>query len=253
MKRIGLPGKDFGRQILREGKKFCAVMLALLLLLPLYAGAEEIDYWICPDCGKGANTGNFCTNCGQPKPVSDVNEALTQIPGETDKVMVDILRIDASAYVSGKKDKYQYASWNIADEDRSTCWQFNAKNVKKKNAWLSMIIEGQTVDEIWIRNGNQGFNNKGKYLYPEYARAKEIRVVFDFTDSPDTEEMDFTLSDENAGDWEKVDTGRHENVYSVWIYVRSVYKGKSKATNACISEVMLVQNAPAEKAKPADE
>lgn len=33
------------------------------------AAAPAADAWVCPKCGKSA-TGNFCANCGTPKPVS---------------------------------------------------------------------------------------------------------------------------------------------------------------------------------------
>ena len=33
------------------------------------------ERWLCPDCGVNDNHGNFCSNCGRPKPV-DQNEGL---------------------------------------------------------------------------------------------------------------------------------------------------------------------------------
>ena len=232
-------------------KRLLAISLLVLLVFPVSVLAEE-DYWICENCWQGANTGDVCFKCGAPRPVKDpnFNDSLSQIPGETEWVSVDILRIDGSAYVKGKKDKYKYAPWQAIDEDQTSCWQFSAKNVKKKPAWLAMIVEGQTVDGIWIRNGNQGFSSKSKYLYPEYARLKDITLVFNYDDEDrESVSMEFTLSDENGGSWEKLDTGRQENVYDVWLYVDSIYKGKSQGNNACLSEIMLVQNTPAEYAK----
>lgn len=226
----------------------CLALVLMLALLPLCAGAED-SWWICPECGQGGNNGNYCTNCGAARPETEVNDGLTQIPGETDRVMVNILRIDGSSYIKGKKDQYQYASWNATDEDDTTCWQFSAKNIKKKNPWLAMVVEDQTVDEIWIKNGNRSTDSKGKDQYPLYARLKEIRVEFVYEEGDPTE-MTFVLSDENNGEWEKLDTGRHEHVYDVTISVLSVYKGKSKPTNACLAELMLVQKAPASSARP---
>ena len=231
-----------------------ALLLAFLLVFPLCACAEDI-YWICPQCGQGGNTRNFCPNCGAPRPVVDenFNDSLTQIPGETDRVSVDVQRIDGSSYIKAKKDQYKYAPWNVIDEDPETCWQFAGKNVAKKPAWLSMVIDGQTVDGIWIRNGNQGYDKKGKPLYAEYARPKDIEVTFIYVEDdsvPDT--LTFTLTDGISADWEKLDTGRRENVYEVMININSIWQGKTNKTSACLSEILLVQNNSAENAKPAE-
>ena len=223
------------------------VFLTLFLLLPLCAGAEE-EYWICTNCGKGANTGNYCTNCAAPRPVPEGNDNVTQIPGETDRVSVDVMRIDGSGWVRAKKDKYLYEPAKVLDLDETTCWMFSTKNASKDKVWLGMIIDGGTIDEIWIRNGYQADNSKGKDQYPLYARAKDIVVVFSY-DEKESDQMQFTLSDDNSRDWEKLDTGRLEGVGDVLIYFQSFYKGKSKPNTACLSEVLLVQKAPAETAK----
>lgn len=223
-------------------------LAAALLLFSVCAAAETAE-WTCPMCGQSGNSGNFCTMCGTARPDSDVNDGLTQIPGETDRVSVDILRIDGSSYIRDKKDKYLYAVWNATDDDETTCWQFSAKNLKKNPPWLAMVVEGQTIDEVWFKNGFRSVNSKGKDQYPLYARLKEVRVIF-CHDEGDPEEVTFTLSDGREDGWEKIDTGRHENVYDVMIYVDSVYKGSSKKNNACLAEVMLVQRAPSADAKP---
>ena len=212
--------------------------------------ADLPDDWTCPMCGQTGNTGNFCPTCGTARPGSGANEHLKQIPGETDRVEVSVLRIDGSSCIRDKKDPYLYESWNAIDRDDATCWQFSAKNLKKNPPWLAMIVEGQTIDEIWIKNGFRAANKKGKPQYPLYARLKEIRVVFSNTENGDMEEMTFTLSDENDGGWEKLDTGRHENVYDVMVYVLSVYKGSSKKNNACLDEIMLVQKGSPADARP---
>lgn len=35
-------------------------------------GGAGHDVWTCPNCGESGQTGKFCTNCGQPKPVKTV-------------------------------------------------------------------------------------------------------------------------------------------------------------------------------------
>ena len=224
-----------------------ALILALLLCCAR-AGAES-DYWICSECGRGGNNGNFCTNCGAARPVSDVNENLTQIPGETDRVMVDILRIDGSGFIRGKKDQWLYAPEKAIDEKEDTCWQVSAKQGGKKAPWLAMIVDSQTVDEIWIKNGFRAVNSKGKDQYPLYARLKQIRVEIYYGETG-CDVKTFILSDENGDGWEKLDTGRHEGVYDVWVYIESVYPGKSQKARACLSEIMLVQKASPDDAKP---
>ena len=236
-------------------KKMLPLMAAILLAFPVCASAEA-EYWICPGCGRSGNTGNFCGDCGtaRPEPEEGFNDALTQIPGETDRVSVDILRVDGSGYITAKSDRYLYAPWNATDEKKETCWQFSVKNIKSKPPWLWLVIEGQTVDGIWIRNGFQAADSKGKSQYTAYSRAKDIRVEFYYReDGAESETKEFTLSDENSEGWEKIDTGRRRNVDAVVVYICSVYKGKSKPNNACLSEIMLVQNNSAENAKSAED
>ena len=228
-------------------RRILCVFLALFLVIPLVAAAEE-EYWICPECLHGGNRQNFCTNCGAARPISEGNDNITKIPGETDRVSVDVQRIDGSGFVAGKKDKYLYEPAKVLDLDPATCWMFSTKNADKDKVWLGMIIEEATIDEIWIRNGFQADNGKGKDQYPLYARAKDIVVVFSYNEK-ESDSMTFTLTDDSSRDWQKLDTGRLEGVGDVLIYFQSFYKGKSKPNIACLSEVLLVQKAPAESAK----
>ena len=239
------------RSILKVGRRILLLLLSLLLILPIFAFSES-EPWTCPSCGQTGNTGNFCPNCATGRPISDteVNLNLTQIRGETNRVMVNILRIDGSSYLTAKKNKYQYAPEKAIDEDPSTCWEFSAKKGLKGKAWLAMIIEGETVDEVWIRNGIQTTDTKGNAQYPLYSRLQDIQLQINYNDDRESKILDFTLPDENTGDWIKLDIGRQENVYDVWLYIQSIYKGKSKADTVCLSEFMLVQYAPAEFAMP---
>ena len=239
------------RSILKVGRRILLLLLSLLLILPIFAFSES-EPWTCPSCGQTGNTGNFCPNCAAGRPISDteVNLNLTQIRGETNRVMVNILRIDGSSYITAKKNKYQYAPEKAIDEDPSTCWEFSAKKDLKGKAWLAMIIEGETVDEVWIRNGIQTTDTKGNAQYPLYSRLQDIQLQINYNDDRESKILDFTLPDENTGDWIKLDIGRQENVYDVWLYIQSIYKGKSKADTVCLSEFMLVQYAPAEFAMP---
>lgn len=227
------------------------VFLALLLAFPLFAEAE-FAAWICPDCGQTGNTGNYCPNCAAARPAQEEEEIeenpnLTAIPGETDRVAVDVVRIDGSGFVPGKADKYFYAPENVLDGDDATCWKFPAKNASEDKVWLSLIVDGETVDELWIKNGYQAVSKKGNDQYPLYARAKEIEVVFIYEEA-ESDRMHFTLLDERNG-WQKLSLGRREQVYEILIYIQSLYQGSHRADTACLSEVMPVQRAPSESAK----
>lgn len=235
-------------------KKIAVLLLPVLILcltvqaFPPRVRAEAVS-WSCPDCGQTGNTGKFCPDCGVPKPSApDVNEDLRQIPGETDRVAVSVHRIDGSSFIVGKKNKFLYAPENALRDDPASCWRFSAKKGLKDKAWLSLIIEGGTVDGIRIRNGFQYTDSKGKDQYPLYARLKDIRVMFEYCNDENSI-LSFTLPDGNYG-WDELDTGRQEDVYSVILFIDSVYKGKPNANTVCLSEVMLIRNAPADSALP---
>ena len=77
------------------------------------------------------------------------------------------------------------------------------------------------------------------------------KVKFSYTneEGKEADMLEFTLTDDNPDGWEKLDTGRREGVYAVDLEIVSAYRGKTKPNNACMSEILLVQNTPAEQAK----
>ena len=146
-------------------KRLAVLILALVHLLPLCGQAEAGEWtcpncsqagntgnfcgncgttrpsadWICPDCGQNGNTGNFCSNCGKarpdanaapteaPAPAVTVNNALEQIPGETERVKVITNRVNASSFIANKKNPNLWIPENAIDGNETTCWQFSAK------------------------------------------------------------------------------------------------------------------------------
>lgn len=164
---------------------------------------------------------------------------------------VEINRIDASSWITVKGDKYRYEASKAIDSDVETCWRFSAKKGLKNKAWISMIIEGQDVNELWLKNGFQTFIKK-KYQYLPNARLKDIRVVFVYADR-DSETVSFTLPDDKGAEWIVLDTGMHQNVDTVIIYVDSIYKGESRANEVCLTEVMLVRKTAVEQANAVEE
>ena len=227
---------------------------------PNCATAKPSDEWTCPECKQEGNTGNYCTNCGAAKPdwsniaENDANFYLEQIPGETDRVMVKVARIDGGTYIENKQDPYRWAPWNVIDGDESTCWQFSAKKIK--NAWIAMEVnEPEDMDEIWVKNGFWALNDKGKDQYPINARLKKIKVDIVYSDeNKKNDTLEFTLADDKTrSDWQRLDIGHREGVQIVWITAVSTYKGSSFPNDVCLSEVMLVKHAPASSAMPPSE
>lgn len=239
-------------------KRWTALLLALLLLLPL-CGSAESGSWTCPGCGQTGNTGNYCSNCASPRPdgsgeaAVQVSEDLEQIPGETDRVMVVVARVDASSYIKNKQDPYRWHPEKASDGNETTCWQFSAKKGLKGKSWIALTFASpQTVDEIWFKNGFWAVNDKGKDQYVLNARPKEVRISFGYQEaSGKPETISLTLKDESRNGWQRFPLGRHENVESVQVSVVSVYPGSAFPNDVCLSEVMPVQIASAETARPA--
>lgn len=200
--------------------------------------ASAAGWWVCTECGETGNYFNQCTRCGMPRSVDSWLNADSTDGIRRENVGFD--RIDASGYIRGKKDPYLYEPWRAADGDASTRWQFSAKKGLQEKAWIALELEGETIDELWLRNGLQYTNDNGRYLYADYSRLKEIRVVFS-DNKGETESMRFTLSDDSAAGWERLVTGRHENIVDVIIYIDSIYKGSSNADSVCLTELMLVR------------
>lgn len=224
-------------------------------------GAERPSSgWTCPNCGLTGNTGKYCSECGAAKPSpgdsrQTVNEQLEQIPGETDKVKICLESVNASSYIGNKSDPTRWLPDNAADGDESTCWQFSAKKGLKGKSWLELTVgEGQTVDEIWFKNGFWAYNDKGKDQYSINARPKGVRISFLYrgeTEYRDAAEL--TLKDEAFKDWQRFALGSHENVTAVKLAILTIYQGSHYKNDVCLSEVMLVQYSPAAGAKPAAE
>ena len=216
--------------------------------------------WTCPDCGQQGNTGNFCSNCGAKKPAgstaavsSKVNTDLEQIPGETDRVKVIANRIEASSYIANKKDPGRWRPENAADGNETTCWQFSSRKGLKGKSWISLAFDrGQTVDEVWFKNGFWAVNDKGGDQYTINSRLKGVRVEFLYAgESKFRDGCELTLRDESRKGWQQFAVGHHENVVSVRIAALTIYKGSHFEKDVCLSEVMAVRNAPASGAMPA--
>ena len=217
--------------------------------------------WDCA-CGQKGNTGNFCSNCGAARPDAggsatavSVNKNLEQIPGETDRVMVLTESVQAGSFIANKKNPTLWAPENAVDADESTCWQFSAKKIK--SSWLSLQLpEAQTVDELWFKNGFWAYNDKGKDQYGINARLKKIRVDFLYSGAKNyADPIELTLMDDAAAriDWQRMEIGSHEGVVAVRVTPLSTYKGSVYPNDVCLSEIMLVKNAPAATAMPARE
>lgn len=270
-------------------KRLIALIIALLFILPPHALADDIS-WNCPNCGQAGNTGNFCSNCGTQRPSADwacpscgqagntgnfcsncgamrpdagtaapaqettaVDPNLEQIPGETDRVKVITAGTDASSYIVNKSNPDRWLPQNATDGDESTCWQFSSSKGLKGKSWIRLIFaSGQTVDELWFKNGFWAVNDKGKDQYVINARLKGVKVEFCYAgETAFRDALEFTLKDESRTGWQQFSVGHRENVTQIRIAVISVYKGSAYPKDVCLSEVMAVRSAPAAGAMPA--
>ena len=275
-------------------RRLIAIMLSLMIVFPFCALADSTE-WICPNCGQGGNTGNFCSNCATARPTEEwtcpncgqggntgnfcsncatarpneanagistaatstqattVNEHLEQISGYSDRVKVIPSRVEASSYIANKKNPNLWIPGNAIDGNETTCWQFSSKKGLKGKSWISISFDSpQTVDEIWFKNGFWGVNDKGGDQYPINSRLAETHVDFLFNGEASYRNgMTLGLKDESRNGWQRFSVGHLEGVISVRILPWTIYKGSSFPKDVCLSEVMTVQAASAESAKPA--
>lgn len=216
--------------------------------------ARPVLAWNCLNCGQSGNTGNFCSNCGAAKGAVAVNDQLEQIPGQAECVKVRIQETTASAYISSNRDPVLWHPAKATDGNESTCWQFSAKKSGALgNTWLEMrLASPQTVDALWIKNGFWAYGSSGKDQYVINARPRGIRAeVLTSGSSAYTRVMEYTLEDDpGRSGWQQFYLGRHENVTAVRLWILSAYPGTEFPNDVCLSEVMLVQFAPAATALP---
>jgi len=227
---------------------FCSLLLVcmLVLSLPVWASGEADGSWTCGECGQGGNFFNYCTGCSAARSAASyLND------DSTDGYLreeVDILRVDSSSFIAAKKDKYKYACWNATDNDPSTWWEFSTSKGLKKKAWIDLELEADSLDEIWIRNGLQYTDSKGKYLYSFYSRMKDIRVTLYISGQEEGIELPFTLSDDTANGWTVIELGHYENVVDVKINIDSIYKAKKNPKVVCVTDLMPVKKTVQEEA-----
>lgn len=231
-----------------------------------YCGtAKPAADWTCSACGQEGNTGNFCPNCGAAKPAANIgllspaepeeeeNDSLEQIPGETGRVKVNPVRIDASSFISNKQDPYRWEPYRAFDGIEGTCWQVSAKKGLKEKCWIDFEFEpDQIVDELWFKNGF--WSNTDVDQYSINSRPKEIRAEFLYaggTGFTDTIQID--LEDEWARGWQQFAIGRHTNVKIIRIYIWSIYKGSRYTNDVCLAEIMPVLYHSAEGVQPPQE
>ena len=239
-------------------QRILTLLCVLAALTLLAAGVcAEAAAWTCPNCGAAAPSAEAqnAEPSGQEEQGPEVDEHLEQIPGETDRVKVRPESVDASSYIVNKSDPDRWLPENAADGNETTCWQFSAKKGLKGKSWLDLIVgEPETEDEIWFKNGFWAYNDKGEDQYPINARLKKVRVEFlYFGEEEYLDAVDLTLKDESRTGWQVFPVGRHDDVVAVRIAIHSTYAGSTYKNHVCLSEVMLVREAPASIAMPPSE
>ncbi|MBR3494047.1 MAG: hypothetical protein IKH38_01340 [Clostridia bacterium] len=214
--------------------------------------------WTCYNCGQTGNKGNFCSNCAAPKPGSvtpapqtPVNEHLEQIPGEAELVKVCLDRVQASSYIVNQQNPIKWVPENAVDNNETTCWQFSARRGLNGQSWLVLYLTApEAVDMIWFKNGFWGYTEKGDDQYVINARPKMVRVEFLYAgESAFRDSEQVALRDESRNGWQRASLRHRENVTAVRLVFTSIYKGSHFANDVCLSEVMMVQKAPASIAK----
>ena len=276
---VSQPDRQKGKEKMNR-KQICAIGLILTMLLLIFsAGAADAVWtcavcgqegctgnfcnicgaarpadtsavWTCPVCGQEGCTGNFCNICGAARPAGSsapqVNLNLEQIPGQTDRVKVRLGEVTAFDYIKNSKDPLRWVPSNAADGNETTCWQYNPPK-KGKEAWLELsTLAPEAVDEIWFKNGFWAYNDKGNDQYGINARLKKVRVSLLYAgETSYRDAKEFTLKDESRNGWQAFSLDHHEGVAAVRVTVLSHYAGSHYKNDICLSEVMLVQHAPA--------
>ena len=264
--------------------RLCCLVLILALALTAAAVSALAETWVCPACGQ-TSSGNFCSNCGTPAPDAEwicsacgqiskgnfcsncgvqkgaqaevpqpasVNGDLEQIPGETDRVKVVARQVVASSYIVNSREPDRWLPEYAADGNETTCWQFSSKKDKLGKAHVDLYYgTGQAADEIWFKSGFWGYNEDGEEEYSINARPKGIRIEFQYIgESTFRDAQQLTLQDDRAmSGWQKYSLGHRENITALRITILSSYKGSRFPNDVCLSEVMLVLNAPASTAR----
>ena len=237
-------------------KTLCAV-LALVLIMSCTAALAET--WICPYCGFSENIGAFCSMCGKQRTTASVtavpetyyyaDSTLEQIPGQTDCVKIRLTGVEATSSISSK-----WLPEYAIDNDESTCWQFSATKGGLDGKTKLTLYTGyvQTVDQIWFKNGFWGWTDAGTDEYYINARLQRIRIEFLYNgENQYRDALEYILKDEAFTDWQKIIIGRHDNVVAIRISAISAYTGSRFPNDVCLSEVMLVKNAPVQSASAA--
>ena len=229
----------------------CRLSLCLVLLLlcqAAFAFADAgSDLWTCSNCGQMWNQGNYCSNCGTPRPSSgnQADYTLEQIPGESGFVKVRLQSVSASSYIVNKQDPARWLPSRAADGNDGTCWQFSIRNQNPSSVTFEMFtMAPQTVNAVWIKNGFWSVNASGQDLFSMNCRARSVQLEFRYSDSGAYRDaVSFTLPDASSRwDWQRLNVGHKTNVVSVRLRVTSVYTGTNYPYDVCLNEVMLVQN-----------
>ena len=257
-------------------KRLIAVLLCAVMMLPVLSAAADGAAWTCSNCGQAGNTTNFCPNCGMARPDESwtcascgqagnttnfcpncgaprlgagdsgfIDPYLEKIPGETEWVKVRIQSVTASRYIEAGADGLKWAPEKAADGDESTCWQFSSagKSTLTKS-WLDLTLPvPRTVDGVWFKNGFWAYSTQGRDQYSINARPRDIALEFRYAGREDfIDRVNATLADDPARTgWQKIPTGRHDDVTGVRIWVYTYFPGTEFPNDVCLSEVMPVQ------------
>jgi len=102
-------------------KKIMAIILTMMLLLnSLVYGAEVSEpEWICPNCGE-METGNFCSNCGNPKGEFEKDVKDSEVAYHFYTTIQNKFHYAITGHTAGSADYVHGEMWNrnIAVVDR---------------------------------------------------------------------------------------------------------------------------------------
>ena len=145
-------------------KKKVALFCVAALLLCMAVSVAMAASWVCPSCGEN-NTGNYCSNCGQKKPLSLSlsQHTLSNIRVTTQDDGNVVVRWDDSANASPYKVTYTTEGWNYS-------W-YTSDAYKGTSATLYNLTPGVTYT-LTISNANDEVSTEytvPRPIYTEFA------------------------------------------------------------------------------------
>ncbi len=182
---------------------FIAIIFGLMSLIPFAAG-EQYE-WVCPECDRAGNTGNYCGKCGHPAPWLD-----TGIPSPVPDSRMQEFKMTGNTVMFGHYEQDNDVSngtepieWIVLDYDEAN----HRSLLISKYGLDTKKYDNSSASNTWDKCTLRTWLN-GEFQEEAFSVKEQSAILVTEVDNSDAQGFDWTeagedkaTGGENTWDW----------------------------------------------------